>query len=467
MSSKTKSLKQKLFSFSVSLVLINLLCAFIFLTFVASHFYRKQDQENLKQYAHSLVKVYESEGFDHAYREEFLWIQVKEKGEIVFQQYPRKLKNTERDILKSVELRTGFQSIDLSTLEEDDSYYDQVKSKVAAYLMKEEYYTLASILNDDFFDIYVAPVSADKVLIVGRDAEEREEMLQDLRSLMALSFIPALIIALIMSYFMGRFFLRPIDELIGSLRRGKVSLNEEKAPTEIIHLKNEFEKLYLSLKETLDNVAHDLKTPLTHLKMNSEEGILNDEDAASLKERLGENMEAADTILSILRSLMDVKEAQSGSLFLQNEKIELDHLVERVVEMHSFIAEEKKIKIEMDLRHLTVLGDETRLFQVFSNLLDNGLKFSSDSSVLKVRIYQENKWAVVEIQDQGQGIEAEEISRIWDRLYRGDKSRSTKGFGIGLSLVKAYTEAHKGEVSVVSAPGKGSQFFVKLPICNV
>jgi len=472
---KTKSLTGRLFTFSLTLIFINLVVAFTFLTFVANHHYRKQDQKVLKEYAKDFAHSLDNEAFHSSYREDFLWIQIIEDGKVIYQQFPRDMKKEERDIVQGHKyISSGNQTIDISLNDEGEDIIERFEDQLGQFLVDRGFYTLGSFWSDDFFDIYVLKTPSGKIIRVGKSAEDREEMIQDLRTLMAWSFLPALILGLILSYFMGRSFMRPIREVMDSLRIGRVKLNEEKAPIEMIKLKDEFNavldknaKLLESTKSTLDNIAHDLKTPLTHLKINSERGILEDNDVESLKERLGANMEAADTILSIMGSLMDVKEAESGALFLNLKVINLQDLLERVVEMHSLYAQDRNIKFNLSLTLLNVSGDETRLFQVFSNLLDNATKFSPDNSEIQVNLFQIGEWAEVEIIDQGAGIETHEQAFIWDRLYRGDQSRSTQGFGIGLSLVKAYTDAHQGQVGVVSKAGQGSKFFVKLPICHL
>jgi signal transduction histidine kinase len=102
--------------------------------------------------------------------------------------------------------------------------------------------------------------------------------------------------------------------------------------------------------------------------------------------------------------------------------------------------------------------------QVFANLLDNGLKYTSPGGHIDVTCQKVAGQIVVRFVDSGTGISSEEQPRIWDRLYRGDKSRSQRGLGLGLSLVKAIVEAHHGRASVVSAIGSGSTFTVELPV---
>jgi signal transduction histidine kinase len=131
------------------------------------------------------------------------------------------------------------------------------------------------------------------------------------------------------------------------------------------------------------------------------------------------------------------------------------------------IAEEKRMVIAADLDpSCTALVDPVRMRQVFANLLDNALKYSSPGSSVQVICRLEESHVIVQFGDTGIGISEEEQPRIWARLYRGDKSRTQRGLGLGLSLVKAIVEAHHGTVSVRSELGVGSVFTVALPLTS-
>jgi signal transduction histidine kinase len=109
------------------------------------------------------------------------------------------------------------------------------------------------------------------------------------------------------------------------------------------------------------------------------------------------------------------------------------------------------------------MGDRTRLEQVAANLIDNAVKYTAAGGRVDVTVGREDGQVVLSVQDTGVGIRPDELPRIWDRLFRGDASRSERGLGLGLSLVRAIVEAHAGTVEVQSEPGKGSTFTVRLP----
>jgi signal transduction histidine kinase len=162
--------------------------------------------------------------------------------------------------------------------------------------------------------------------------------------------------------------------------------------------------------------------------------------------------------------LMDITEAETGMMKLHQEQVDLCDLVREVVELYQYVAEEKTIVVRSELPAPCMASvDRVRMRQVFANLLDNALKYTSEHGTVTVVVICEPGQAVATFRDTGMGIPAEEREKIWQRLYRGDKSRSQRGLGLGLSLVKAVVEAHRGTVTVESEPGKGSEFTVRLP----
>ncbi|MCM2348719.1 MAG: HAMP domain-containing histidine kinase [Bacteriovoracaceae bacterium] len=142
-------------------------------------------------------------------------------------------------------------------------------------------------------------------------------------------------------------------------------------------------------------------------------------------------------------------------------------LLRGLMDLYQYSAEDKEITFEVTAApELKNYADRVRITQALGNLIDNALKFSPKGSTVRLEAFESEGSCIIKIQDQGMGIEAEDLERIWDRLYRGDKSRSTTGLGIGLSVVKAIVKAHQGSIVVESTPKKGSVFIISLPRCN-
>ena len=156
---------------------------------------------------------------------------------------------------------------------------------------------------------------------------------------------------------------------------------------------------------------------------------------------------------------------EHGMMRLHRESCSVSELVEGVVEIYRLIAEEKKIEIITDLQDPSFADvDPNRMRQALANLIDNAVKYTPEGGHVTVTCLQSEQSVEVSIKDDGMGIPPREQPRIWERLYRGDKSRAQRGLGLGLSLVKAVIEAHGGRVTVQSSPGAGSEFTVRLPV---
>ena len=187
-------------------------------------------------------------------------------------------------------------------------------------------------------------------------------------------------------------------------------------------------------------------------------------DPAEGRAALADCINESDRVLHLLETLLDISAAEAGALKLNRDRIDLRTLTERAADLYREVAEEKKITVSLDQPDAVELSaDAIRLGQAINNLVDNALKYTPDGGCLTLTIRSEPTAATLSVSDNGPGVPVHEREAIFRRLYRGDSSRSQRGLGLGLSMVKAIVEAHGGTVAVDEAPGGGARFTVRLP----
>ncbi|HJZ75133.1 MAG TPA: HAMP domain-containing sensor histidine kinase [Vicinamibacterales bacterium] len=319
---------------------------------------------------------------------------------------------------------------------------------------------------------------ADGTLVqVGKSTEAREDLLARFRATLGLVTLLIVFVALTGGWLATQSALAPIRRLAFAVQRIiRTGRTDARVPVdrsgdaldELTSLFNtmldKIEGLVTAMRGALDNVSHDLRTPLTRLRGTAEMALAGPPDVDRYREALADCVEETDRVLVMLNTLMDISEAESGAMQLRRESVALRDVVERAIDLYHDVADAKGVALAVDAADdVVVTGDRTRLEQAAANLIDNAVKYTLPGGRVDVEVRRADDRAVLRVRDTGQGIPPDELPRIFDRLFRGDRSRAERGLGLGLSFVKAIVEAHGGTVAVESEPGQGSTFTVSLP----
>lgn len=323
-------------------------------------------------------------------------------------------------------------------------------------------------------------LSGGRRLQIGMSSHHSDTIVSHLRRTVLLGFLPLLALGLLGGIYLTRRALRPVRNLSDTMRAIERSgdlgarVTEPGTGDELDELSGLFnrlmtaqERLVTAMRESLDNVAHDLRTPLARLRGSAEAALACPPEQADLQEALADCLEEAERAGAMLKTLMDISEAQAGVMKLAREEVDLAELAEDVLELYEYVAEDHGLEVTRDLAPgVVVSADKMRLFRAAANLVDNALKYTPSGRAVHVAVRAAGEVAELEVADEGPGIAPEDVDRIWDRLYRADKSRSEAGLGLGLSFVKAIVEAHGGAVSVTTKPGGGARFLIRVPTAH-
>ncbi|MAT42056.1 MAG: hypothetical protein CL609_06920 [Anaerolineaceae bacterium] len=246
---------------------------------------------------------------------------------------------------------------------------------------------------------------------------------------------------------------------------------QEKSSPEIDQIVDSFNEtleqldwLLNSQKRLLADVSHELRTPLTVIK--GEVGFIRkykqiDEDSIAAIES------EVDRLTRLVGNLLMLAQAESGDLPMEFSEFQLDELVCEVFQhMRTLAADRVEICLD-NLDQVTLVGDRDRIKQVMLNLVGNAIQYTRDNGKVCISLMKENENATIVVTDNGLGINKEDLVNIFDRFYRGEKSRTRSkqsGFGLGLSISKFIVDQHQGEIKVTSESGKGTVFTVYLPL---
>ncbi len=277
-------------------------------------------------------------------------------------------------------------------------------------------------------------------------------------------------------WFVGR-ALRPISEISSAAAKisgGNLSqrISVAEAESELGQLANvlnstfaRLESAFAQQKQFASDAAHELRTPVTVILTQTQTTLNRERDAAGYKQTLEACQRAAQRMRNLIESLLALARLDAGQESLKRLRFDLAKTVEDSIALIKPLALERGVKIDTELAPLELNGDSERLAQVATNLLANAIQYNRPEGSVHVTLKPENGLAVLSVADSGKGLSAEDLPHVFERFYRGDKSRTGAGnTGLGLAICEAIVAAHAGTIEVSSRENVGTTFTVRLPL---
>ena len=291
--------------------------------------------------------------------------------------------------------------------------------------------------------------------------------------------IIAFLLSLLLAYLLSKWVGDPLQRVVAASREmpdGSVGLLKSEGPREVQELIVGFNAMSTRIKTTqqsqrqfIANVSHELKTPITIIQGFAQALLDGTVDTPESEKKAAQVIfDESGRMHRLVVDLLELARLDAGTFDLKYESVDMNLLLQHVVEGFTQQAKNRQVTIEIYSSNLPLIyGDGDRLSQVFTNLLDNALKFTPSGGIVKIKAENDSNQLRVGVTDTGAGITSDQLPFIFDRFFQADPSRKggeEHSAGLGLAIVKEIVQAHHGTITAQSSPGQGSTFTVRLPL---
>lgn len=320
--------------------------------------------------------------------------------------------------------------------------------------------------EDQFARAIACRLADGRTLVIARKFDDLRRIEASVRNALVIGLIPALLLGLAVGTLLSVRAQRRLDEVTGKIRRIMAGDLRERLPTRGVNdpfdrqavlvnrMLDELQALVENLAGVGDDIAHDLRTPLTRLRVSLERARQKAGSLEELRTSVDQAIARLDQSLAIITALLRIGAIEQSRRQAGFSKVDLADLVCEVGELYEPIAEDKSVAFAIEAKDMpAVRGDRDLLFEAIANLVDNAVKFTPAGGRVDVTVFGRGDDAIVRVRDSGPGIEAKDHDLVGRRFYRSDKSRGSPGLGLGLSLVKAIAKLHGFRFSISLGPG--------------
>ncbi len=317
---------------------------------------------------------------------------------------------------------------------------------------------------------------AEKIIEINiTKQEELKQLIAIIRRGTLIIFLNSIVISTVIIKIGSKKILEPLEKTIKATKKvasGDFGVRLETKRTDeteefvenFNYMVKELGKTELLQKDFIDNVSHEIKTPISSIQGFAK--LLDDDDLSKeeRKEYIEIIIEESDRLLKLSNNTLKLAKLQNQDKIIKKDNVNITEQIRKVLAVLEPKWREKNLKINISLVNIFFEGDEDLLFQVWMNLIDNAIKFSNENGKIDVIIEQKNKEIEIKIKDNGIGMEQDEIEKIYSRFYQVDKSHSGEGSGLGLAIVKRIIELSNGKIEINSQKNKGTKITITLPM---
>ena len=435
--------------------------AFFFFYLLITSVIRQQTDQGLSGEVRTLASILSTQGAEAVKRQAFLEAQAAGEKKIFF----RLLYNTGQVFYSS-----------------NMSYWRDIgiNKRAVNHLLKD---------GTPFFDTMNIPDRRHKIRVLyaiigpglmlqlGQSMENHTRIIEVFRRVFIVTMAILFVLAVVVGWFMARRALVGVESVTQTARRISDGSLEKRVPVkkgldEIDQLAITFnqmldriQKLVVGIKEMSDNIAHDLKSPITRIRGIAEVSLTAGSSVTDYERMAASTIEECDRLLEMINTMLIISRTEAGVGQLERRQMDIVSLVQDACELFQSPAEDKGLELVCNPpEKFSIYGDIRLIQRMIANLLDNAIKYTPPNGSINVGIRSsENQSALISIADTGIGISEQDLAHIFERFYRCDPSRSQAGTGLGLSFARAVARAHDGDITVTSTPHKGSTFTVVIP----
>jgi len=330
--------------------------------------------------------------------------------------------------------------------------------------------------KDEVRVLYVM-LSPGIIMQIGQAVENYSRFFDAFKGIFVTTMTFLVFLATVVGWFMARHAVSGVEAVTEAARKISGSTLEERVPVkmrgdEIDQLAITFNEmldriqtLLKEMKEISDNIAHDLKSPITRMRGAAEVALTIGASLGEFESMAASTIEECDRLLNIIDTMLLISRTEAGMDRTSLNSINISGVVADACELFTPVAEDKGITLRCGIPDGISLSADTRMIQrMVSNLFDNAMKYTPSGGGVDVNVSENTSGQVIiAISDTGAGISDGDLPRIFERFYRGDQSRSQAGIGLGLSLARAIARSYRGDITATSVPGRGSTFIISLP----